>query len=81
MFRPPAFLVVEAITAERGIAGLGGDPDDYIAIVAGRSKSIAWNSVLSAGLPSGQLMEGVAANTFWRPSYDVNGLGMLGQGC
>lgn len=35
MLGPPAFLVVKAIAAEGGVGGLGGDPYDHVAIVAG----------------------------------------------
>lgn len=41
MFRSPTLLIVEAITAKGGIAGLGWDPDDDIAIVAGGSECLA----------------------------------------
>lgn len=44
MLCAPALLVVEAIAAKGRVAGLGGHPDDDVAIITGGGQSFAWNS-------------------------------------
>lgn len=44
MLCAPALLVVEAIAAERRVAGLGGDPNDDVPIITSGGQSFAWDS-------------------------------------
>lgn len=63
MFRPPGFLVVEAIRTEAGrrVVGFGLNPYDYVSVVAGRGKKLACGSV--------QVSNGDSRAGSWDSSY------------
>ena len=40
MFCPPALLVLDSIVAKGGVVGFGGNPEDHVAVVAGRGQEL-----------------------------------------